>query len=115
MPESRLPLHLCSYTEDVFTLLGKRWTGLLLDLLLQRPARFNELAAALPQISRRLLTERLKELQEAGLLDREVDAGPPVAVTYRLTPHGEGLGPAMEALRIWAGAPVDEAAPTPAS
>jgi len=98
MIQSRLPLHACSYTEEVFRLLGKRWTGLLIDLLLQRPARFNELAAALPQLSKRVLSERLAEL----------DDGRPVAVSYRLTERGQGLSPAMDALRVWAGAPVDE-------
>ena len=108
MIQSRLPLHACSYTEEVFRLLGKRWTGLLIDLLLQRPARFNELAAALPQLSKRVLSERLAELQDAGLVLREVDDGRPVAVSYRLTERGQGLSPAMDALRVWAGAPVDE-------
>ena len=104
-----MPLHACSYTEEVFGILGKRWSGVLLDLLLQRPARFSELAAALPQLSKRVLTDRLAELQEAGLVLREVDPGPPVSVTYRLTAGGEGLRPAMDALRVWAGAPADEA------
>jgi DNA-binding HxlR family transcriptional regulator len=106
--QSRLPLHACSYTEEVFRLLGKRWTGLLIDLLLQRPARFSELAAALPQLSKRVLSERLAELQDIGLVLREVDDGRPVSVSYRLTERGQGLGPAMGALRVWAGAPVDE-------
>jgi len=106
--EVRLPLHACSYTEDVFRLLGKRWSGLLIDLLLQRPARFNELATALPQLSKRVLADRLSELQAVGLVEREVAPGPPVAVTYRLTERGQGLAPAMDALRVWAGAPVDE-------
>jgi DNA-binding HxlR family transcriptional regulator len=108
MSDTWPPLHACHYTEEVFALLGKRWTGLLIDLLLQRPARFNELAAAVPQLSRRVLTERLAELQDAGLATREVEPGPPVAVTYRLTDKGAGLGPAMDALRVWAGAPTDE-------
>lgn len=109
MSETRLPLHACSYTEDVFALLGKRWTGLLIDLLLQRPARFSELTAALPQLSKRVLSERLAELQEAKLVVREVEPGPPVSVTYRLTGRGHGLQPAMDALRVWAGAPTDDA------
>ncbi|WP_051801237.1 winged helix-turn-helix transcriptional regulator [Streptomyces sp. NRRL F-525] len=108
MTETRLPLHSCSYTEDVFNLLGKRWTGPLIDLLLQRPARFSELHSALPALSKRVLSDRLSELQEIGLVEREVSPGPPVAVTYTLTEHGMGLGPAMDALRIWAGAPVDD-------
>ncbi|GAA4670269.1 winged helix-turn-helix transcriptional regulator [Phytohabitans rumicis] len=108
MVQSRLPLHACSYTEEVFRVLGKRWTGLLIDLLLQRPARFSELAAALPQLSKRVLSERLAELQDVGLVIREVDDGRPVSVGYRLTERGQGLSPAMDALRVWAGAPVDE-------
>lgn len=55
-----------------------------------------------------MLSDRLSELQEVGLVDREVSPGPPVAVTYRLTERGMGLGPAMDALRVWAGAPVDD-------
>ncbi|GAB7032486.1 helix-turn-helix domain-containing protein [Streptomyces sp. NPDC021749] len=108
MPETRLPLHACSYTEEVFRLLGKRWVGLLIDLLLQRPARFSELAEAVPGLSKKVLSDRMSELQSAGLVEREVEPGPPVAVTYRLTQRGQGLGPAMDALRVWAGAPVDE-------
>lgn len=103
MTESRLPLHACSYTEDVFRLLGKRWTGMLLDLLLQRPARFNEIVAALPSLSSRVLSDRLQELVSAGLVRREV--GDDVSVTYRLSDRGEALRPAMDALRTWAGAP----------
>jgi DNA-binding HxlR family transcriptional regulator len=108
MSEIRVPLHACSYTEEVFGVLGKRWSGVLLDLLLQRPARFSELSATLPQISNRVLTDRLAELQTAGLVLREVDPGPPVVVTYRLTERGAGLRPAMDALRVWAGAPADD-------
>src|SRR3569833_3993102 len=112
MRDTCSPLHLCQYTEQVISLLGKRWMGLLVDLLLQRPARFSELAAAVPQLSRRVLTERLTELQEAGLVEREVGTGPPVSVTYRLTERGAGKGPAMGAQRIWAGAPTDAAGRT---
>ena len=101
------PLRLCAYTEEVFGLLGKRWTGLLIDLLLQRPARFSELHAALPVLSKRVLSERLAELQAIGVVEREVHPGPPIAVTYRLTERGKAIGPAMDALRVWAGAPTD--------
>ena len=103
-----LPLHACQYTEDVFRLLGKRWTGLILDLLLQRSARFSELGEALPQVSNRMLSQRLSELQAAGLVVREVDPGPAIAVTYELTDRGHGLRPALDALRLWAGAPTDD-------
>jgi DNA-binding HxlR family transcriptional regulator len=108
MTGSPPPLQACAYTEEVFGLLGKRWTGLLVDLLLQRPARFNELHAALPALSKRVLSERLTELQGIGVVERDVDPGPPITSTYRLTERGRALGPAMDALRIWAGAPVDD-------
>jgi DNA-binding HxlR family transcriptional regulator len=102
-----LDLHTCEYAEKAFEVLGKRWTGLLVDLLLQRPARFNELAKAVPHLSKRVLGERLAELGESGLVERHVDPGPPVAVTYCLTDRGARLRPAIEALKVWAGAPVD--------
>ena len=112
--EPSLDLHACSYTADAFEVLGKRWTGLLVDLLLQRPARFNELMRAVPQMSKRMLSERLTELQEIGLVERLVEPGPPVGVVYRLTARGMALQPAMDALRVWAGAPTDsDGAPLP--
>ncbi|WP_081737027.1 MULTISPECIES: winged helix-turn-helix transcriptional regulator [Micrococcaceae] len=92
----------------MFRLFGKRWNGLIVDLLLQRPARFSELRHALPQLSNRMLSDRLSELQEAGLVVGEVDPGPAIAVTYELTDRGRGLEPALDALRVWAGAPTDE-------
>ena len=95
-------LEACQYVERVFTVLGKRWTGLLIDLLLQRPARFSELARAVPALSQRVLGERLRELEATGLVERSVDPGPPITVTYALTPAGQDLGPAMSALREWA-------------
>ncbi len=104
-------LHACPYTEAVFRMLGKRWMGPIIDVLLQRPARFNEIARAIPQISKRMLDERLTELAECSLVEREVDPGPPLAVTYRLTPRGEGLRPALDALRTWAGAPETKETP----
>ena len=90
-------------------MLGKRWMGVLIDLLLQRPSRFNELHAAAAGLSKRVLSERLAELQDLGLVERDVDPGPPITATYRLTDRGRGLAPAIDALRVWAGAPVDDA------
>jgi DNA-binding HxlR family transcriptional regulator len=95
-------LEACDRLTCAFDLLGKRWTALILDLLLQRPARFSELAEAVPGLSNRVMTDRLRELTDAGLVEREVDPGPPTTITYALTPLGEHLGPALEALRVWA-------------
>ncbi|MEU5027059.1 winged helix-turn-helix transcriptional regulator [Streptomyces milbemycinicus] len=86
----------------VFELLGKRWTGLIVTVLMTQPAYFAELRRAIPKISERMLTDRLTELVAAGLALREVDAGPPLRVTYRLTESGRALEPALSELARWA-------------
>ncbi|MFI6582841.1 winged helix-turn-helix transcriptional regulator [Embleya sp. NPDC050493] len=88
--------------EDVFALLGKRWNGVILASLMNGPGRFAELGRAVNGISERMLADRLAELGEAGLVSREVDTGPPLRVTYLLTPAGEALRPALEELGSWA-------------
>ncbi|MEU5087065.1 helix-turn-helix domain-containing protein [Streptomyces sp. NPDC021356] len=88
--------------ERVFLLLGKRWNGVILASLMSGPGRFAELRRAVSGISERMLSDRLAELGEAGLVRREVDAGPPLRVSYRLTPAGEALRPALQELGGWA-------------
>ncbi len=82
--------------------LAKRWIPQLLVLLLEGPARYSELADAVPGLSRRMMTERLRELQDARLVERIVDPGPPITSTYRLTPDGEQLRAAMDEICTWA-------------
>jgi len=82
----------------VFRLVGKRWTLPILAALMHGPARFSEVARAVPGLSERVMSERLQELCEARLVVREVDAGPPLGTRYRLTPLGERLRPAVESL-----------------
>lgn len=64
--------------------------------------RFGELRRVVPGLSDRLLSQRLRELEEEGLVQREVEAGTPVRVTYSLTEVGDDLGPAIRELRVWA-------------
>src|ERR1700749_2889369 len=85
-----------------FTFLGKRWNGVLLGALVQGPAGFAELKRAVTGISDSVLSERLGEVSGAGLAQRTVEEGPPVAVTYRATPAGLALVPALNALTSWA-------------
>lgn len=92
----------CQALTPVFALLGKRWTGLILGTLMSGPARFSELARTIDGVSERMLGERLNELGEAGLVERLVDDGPPVAVTYQLTERGAALRPALDELERWA-------------
>ncbi|MFZ0130840.1 MAG: helix-turn-helix domain-containing protein [Candidatus Dormiibacterota bacterium] len=87
---------------SVFAVLGKRWTGLVIGVLLERPSRFAEIVRAIPGITESMLSARLTELKEAGLVTREVIEGPPIASLYRLTPSGEALRPALMALGEWA-------------
>lgn len=86
----------------VFALLGKRWTGLIVGVLLERPARFAEIARAIPGITEGMLSARLQELKEAGILEREVVEGPPIASVYHLTERGRALQPALLELGRWA-------------
>jgi len=88
--------------ERVFKLLGKRWTGLILASMMGGPVHFAEFRRAVPGISERVLSDRLTELTTAGLVLREVDPGPPLRVSYRLTDIGAGLRPAMVELGRWA-------------
>jgi DNA-binding HxlR family transcriptional regulator len=85
-----------------FRFLGKRWNGVLLGTLISGPAGFSELRRAIGGISDSVLAERLSELAAAGLVQRSVDEGPPIAVDYRLTPAGQALLPALNELTTWA-------------
>ena len=84
-----------------FEFLGKRWNGVLLGTLIEGPAGFAELKRGLG-ISDSMLSDRLVELTRAGLVERTVDAGPPVAVSYALTANGQAVLPALQALTTWA-------------
>jgi DNA-binding HxlR family transcriptional regulator len=86
-----------------FQFLGKRWNGMLISVLGHGPAGFAELKRTLG-ISDSMLSDRLSELTRAGLVERTVDEGPPVAVAYALTDAGVALQPALRALGDWAAA-----------
>ena len=92
----------CPHFHQAIELIGKRWTGAIVCALTERPMRFGELAKAVPGLSDRLLSQRLRELEEEGLVQREVEAGSPVRVTYSLTEMGNELDPAIKELRVWA-------------
>ncbi len=95
-------IHCDEALTRVFSLLGKRWTGVIIGALLERPARFAELARAIPGITEGMLSARLRELKELGLVERQVRHGPPISSTYRLTERGEALRPGLLALGNWA-------------
>ncbi|MBD1319919.1 winged helix-turn-helix transcriptional regulator [Gordonia hankookensis] len=99
-PEAEPPA--CDATlSRAFLFLGKRWNGLLLGTLMHGPAGFAELKRGLG-ISDSMLSDRLNELTRANLVERSVDPGPPVTVTYALTADGKAISPVLEALIEWA-------------
>jgi DNA-binding HxlR family transcriptional regulator len=92
----------CSRFHHAVELIGRRWSGAIISVMLGGPQCFNELLAAVPGLSDRLLTERLRELESEGLVRRTVIPGPPVRVSYELTEAGRGLKPVIESLGRWA-------------
>ena len=93
----------CPHYHDAIELLGKRWTGAIVRVLMQRsPLRFSEVAQAVPQLSDRLLSERMKELEARGVVVRTVTASAPARVEYSLSAMGRDLEPALAELEAWA-------------
>ena len=92
----------CARFHHAVELIGRRWSGAIISLMLQGPQCFNEMLAAVPGLSDRLLTERLRELEAEGLVRRTVLPGPPVRVSYELTEAGKNLEPVIESLGRWA-------------
>jgi DNA-binding HxlR family transcriptional regulator len=85
-----------------FDVLGRRWTGVVLGNLSEGPAGFRELTRVIDGISDSMLSTRLTELTEAGLVTRTVDEGPPLSVAYELTDAGRALIPALAQISRWA-------------
>jgi DNA-binding HxlR family transcriptional regulator len=83
-------------------LLGRPWTLLIIDALAKSPCRFSELARRLPGISTNLLTERLRQLQAFGIVERDAGSMPQFVITYRLTELGSQLEPIIGELAAWA-------------
>jgi DNA-binding HxlR family transcriptional regulator len=86
----------------VMTLLGKRWAGMVLSALMQGALHFTELKRAVPGVSDRVLSERLGEFVELGLVSRTVSAAGSVRVQYDLTDRGRAIRPAITELTRWA-------------
>ena len=85
-----------------FGFLGKRWNAVILGMLSRGPTGFRDLSRAIGRISDSVLSDRLAELARAGLVNRTVDAGPPVSVSYALTDCAKALVPALEQIAVWA-------------
>ncbi len=92
----------CRLYHRAIELVGKRWTGAILLVLMDGPLHFSGIRQLVPELSDRLLSERLKELEAEGIVERRVRDGSPVRVEYSLTPKGRALEPTLGALKDWA-------------
>jgi DNA-binding HxlR family transcriptional regulator len=100
---------LCPRYHHAIELIGRRWSGAILQVMRGGVVRFNDLAAAIPGLSDRMLSERLKELEAEQLVERRVIPETPVRVEYRLTARGESLGSVLDAVAHWADTWLSEA------
>ncbi len=92
----------CPRYHHAVELIGKRWTGAIVRAMFGGAMRFGELAAAVPDLSDRMLSERLKELEAEGVIERLVHPETPVRIEYRLTDKGRALEPVVTELAAWA-------------
>jgi DNA-binding HxlR family transcriptional regulator len=92
----------CPLYHEAVELVGRRWTGAILRVLMDGPMRFSEIAQSVPELSDRLLSERMKELEARGMVQRTVISGPPIRVQYELSRMGRELEPALSELQSWA-------------
>jgi DNA-binding HxlR family transcriptional regulator len=96
------PAPCCRHYHRAVELIGKRWTGAIVLVLLDNgPLHFSGIRQLVPELSDRLLSERLKELEAEGVVERRVLDGSPVRVEYSLTEKGRALEPAVRALKQW--------------
>jgi len=103
MTDSEHELHVCDAAVTLaFSVLGKRWNGMIVSAIGSNASTFGALRRAVPGISDAVLSDRLAELAETGLVLRAVSAGPPVGVAYSLTDSGERLLPILGQLGEWA-------------
>ena len=93
---------LCGKFHQASELIGRRWTGAIIYVLLRARCRFATLRAAIPDITDRMLSDRLQELEQEGIVERTVIPETPVRVEYALTKKGRALATAMDAIAEWA-------------
>lgn len=92
----------CPKFEAAVTILSKKWTGLILRVLMEDKRRFRDIREQIPLMSERMLAERLKELEAAGLINRQVYPDTPVRIEYTLTDKGKALQPVLDSIESWA-------------
>lgn len=101
----------CPRYRRAIELVGRRWTGAVLRVLLAGPTRFSDITCTVPGLSDRLLSERLKELEAEGIVQRSVFPETPVRIEYALTEKGRALEEVITAVATWAETWVDQPEP----
>jgi DNA-binding HxlR family transcriptional regulator len=96
------PRPLCSKFHRASELIGRRWTGAIIFVLMESRSRFATLRKEIPDITDRMLSERLFELEQEGIVERTVIPETPVRVEYALTRKGRELAAAVDAIGDWA-------------
>ena len=96
------PAAFCPRYHHAIELIGRRWSGAILRVLLDGPTRFSDITGAVPGLSDRLLSERLKELESEGMVVRTVFPETPVRIEYGLTEKGRALSDVIHAVSTWA-------------
>jgi DNA-binding HxlR family transcriptional regulator len=98
--DNKVDNNACPFTATI-ALIGGRWKGIILYLLSDHTRRFGEIAARMPSISRKVLTQQLKELETDGLISRKQYKEIPPRVEYSLTDLGQSLKPILNDMAIW--------------
>lgn len=93
---------MCPRFETAFSVLGKRWNGLIIYSLMSGPKRFKDISHIIPSMSDKMLSERMKDLENEGILVRHVYPETPVRIEYELTEKGKALQPVMDQVQNWA-------------
>lgn len=106
---------LCSRFHRASELIGRRWTGAIIFVLLKSRCRFATLRDAIPDITDRMLSERLQELEQEGIVERTVYPDTPVRVEYALTKKGKALATAFDAIAEWAQRWIEASEPSSAA
>ena len=102
MAERPRSTRMCAKFQAAVDIVGKRWTPLIVQLLLERPRRYSELVTELEVVTEGMLSQRLKELERTGVVERRVIDDQPIRVEYHLTRKGRGLSRVITGLERWA-------------
>lgn len=92
----------CPRYHQAIEIVGRRWSGTIIRALLAGDNRFSQIRATIPGLSDRLLSERLKDLEAEGIVERIVEPSTPVSIRYQLTAKGRALGGVVHAVADWA-------------